>query len=45
MKQNNQMMHSNSNYKVMARLKHSNKGYTRMIEIDGENFIQFKDIT
>lgn len=45
MKQNNQMMHSNQNYKVMARLKQSTKGYTKMIEVDGENFIQFKDIT
>ncbi len=45
MKQSNQMMHSNQNYKVMARLKHSSKGYTKMIEVDGENFIQFKDIT
>lgn len=36
---NQQLMHSNQNYKVMARLRESREDSSGMIEIDGENFI------
>lgn len=38
-------MHSNHNYKVMARLKNTPKYNYQMIELENENFLQLKDIT